>query len=500
VQVDVMTTKKRGILLVYPPITKLERYSSAMGAAGGEQIPLGLYYLAAFVRQRGFDVDVIDAETQGLTNDDIIDRMREERFQVLGISSTTVAFHRARQLAEAVKDALPGTITVVGGPHVSSQPEHPMRFPAFDFALRNEGEQTLAELLDSVLGNGQTVSEIRGLVHRSNGQTVVNPPRPNVEDIDSLPLPAYDLIPDLGKYTPPPCNYKASPVANIITTRGCPNQCTFCDNNTFGRKLRIRSPESVVQEIELLMRSFGVREIAFVDDTFTIKPQRIYEIFELLRAKGLKFPWTCMARIDTVDEGLLRYMRENGCWHVSFGIESGDQNVLREIRKNITLEAVERVTELCHKLRILTKGFFMVGHPTDTAESIDRTIAFATRLKLDDVVVTINTPMPGSYQYEHAHEHGTLDVSDWSWFNYHNPVFVPNGLTREVLLTKHREFYRKFYLRPRIMWRYCRSFLGPTGPARLGKILSASRFLFQDCSKHRRRADYVATRPDVVTG
>lgn len=181
-----------------------------------------------------------------------------------------------------------------------------------------------------------------------------------------------------------------------------------------------------------------------MDDTFTLRPRRIYEIFDLTRARGLRFPWTCMSRINTVDEDLLSYMKKNGCWHISFGIESGDAGVLREIRKNIQLRNVERVTDICHRLGILTKGFFMVGHPGDTAETIDQTIAFATRLKLDDVVVTINTPMPGSQQYEHADEYGRLDVSDWSRFNYHNPVFVPHGLTREVLLAKHREFYRRF--------------------------------------------------------
>lgn len=475
-----MTTKRRGILLVYPPITKLERYSSAMGAVGGEQIPLGLYYLASFVRRHGFDVDVVDAEARGLTNEDLIALLREGGFPVLGISSATVAFHRACQLAQAIKAALPGTTIIVGGPHVSSQPEHPMTIPAFDFAVRNEGEETLLELLEAVLDRGQKVEDIRGLIYRRQGRAVVNPPRPYVEDIDSLPLPAYDLITDLGRYTPPACNYKASPVATIITTRGCPNQCTFCDNNTFGRKLRMRSPQSVVQEIELLIRSYGVREIAFVDDTFTLKPRRIYGIFDLTRARGLRFPWTCMSRINTVDEDLLSYMKKNGCRHVSFGIESGDAGVLREIRKNIQLRDVERVTDICHRLGILTKGFFMVGHPGDTAETIDQTIAFATRLKLDDVVVTINTPMPGSQQYEHADEYGRLDVSDWSRFNYHNPVFVPHGLPREVLLAKHREFYRRFYLRPRILWRYFRSFLRATGPRRLLKILSASRFLVQD--------------------
>ncbi|MCK4602983.1 MAG: radical SAM protein [Phycisphaerae bacterium] len=465
-------------LLVYPPITRLERYGSAIGAAGGQQIPLGMYYLAAYLRSKGYETDVIDAETLDSTNEDIIAHLRVGEFNIMGISSTTVAFHRAYELAKAAKAASPETIIVLGGPHISCLPRHAMEFGVFDFAIRNEGEETLAHLLD-VLARDKDFSKVAGLIFRRDGQVVVNPQRPYVEDIDSLPMPAYDLIGDIRKYAPPPCNYKLLPVANIITSRGCPNQCTFCDNSTFGRKVRMRSAEGIVDEIELLIRTYGVREIAFVDDTFTIRPKRIYEIFDLARARGLRFPWTCMSRINTVDEKLLRYMKENGCWHISFGIESADETVLKTIRKNISLPDVERVVDICHQFGILTKGFFIVGHPTETVETIDKTIDFATKLKLDDVVVTINTPIPGSYQYEHVDEYGCLDTSSWSQFNYWKPVFVPHALTRELLLAKHKEFYRKFYLRPRIIWRYFKSLFSPTGMRRLGQLVGSSRFLFQ---------------------
>lgn len=462
---------------MYPPITRLERYSSVIGSGGGLQIPLGIFYLASCLRDNGFEADVLDAEAGRLNYDDIIEYLRLGGFGVLGISTTTVAFHRSLELAQKVKTVLPETIIVVGGPHVSSQPTHPMEFDVFDFAVRNEGEETLVELM-KVINTGGDLEKICGLIFRRDGDIIVNEKRPYIEDIDTLPLPAYDLVADFKRYTPPPCNYKRLPVANIVATRGCPNQCTFCDNNTFGRKTRMRSAENIVAEIEMLVTYYGVREIAFVDDTLTIRPKRIYEIFDLTRSKGLQFPWTCMARINTVDENLLRYMKQNGCWHISFGIESGDQHILKEIRKNIKIEDVERVVSICHKLGILTKGFFIVGHPLETVETIDKTIDFARGLKLDDVVVTINTPIPGSYQFEHAREYGTLDDTSWLKFNYWNPVFIPHGLTEQVLLAKHKQFYRKFYLRPRILWRYFLSFLSPTGLKRLISLLLASRFLF----------------------
>jgi radical SAM superfamily enzyme YgiQ (UPF0313 family) len=466
------------VLLIYPPITRYERYSSAIGSSGGRQIPLGVLYLASYLRREGIEADVIDAEAGQLPNSAIIERIKADGIGLVGISTTTVAFHRALELAEVVKAELPKTLIVIGGPHISCQPSESMNYEVFDFAAQNEGEQTLLELVNAI-ESGSDFNRIKGLIFRQNGRIVVNQKRDYIEDIDSLPIPAYELIPDFKRYNPPPCNYKSKPVANIITSRGCPNQCTFCDTSVFGRKARIRSAENIVSEIELLTSRYGVKEIAFVDDTFTIRPSRIYELFELAKSKGLSFPWTCMARINNVDEKLLSFMKDNGCWHISFGIESGDEQILREIRKNIDLQNVERVIDSCHRLGILTKGFFIIGHPLETIQTIDKTINLAKRLKLDDVVVTLNTPLPGSYQYEHAAEYGRLVETDWSKFNMWNPVFVPTGLTEQVLINKHREFYRKFYLRPRIIYRYFKSFFRPTGPKRLLSLLGALRFLIE---------------------
>jgi radical SAM superfamily enzyme YgiQ (UPF0313 family) len=328
--------------------------------------------------------------------------------------------------------------------------------------VRHEGEVTLAELLERLEG-GRDPGDLPGLVHRRDGEIKVNPPRPYIQDLDSLPLPAFDLIEDFDVYAPPLFHYKERPVGSVITSRGCPYECTFCEKTTFGNRLRLRSARSVVDEIELLVRRHGVKEISFSDDTFTLNRRRVYEIFDDVRARGLEFPWTCMARMDrTVDEPLLRYMRDNGCWYILFGIESGDPEILREIKKKIDLDDVRRIIDICHRLGIVSKGFFIVGHPRETPESIERTIKLACDLKLDYINVTINTPMPGSYQYEHVEEYGTIDISDdtWSQYGYWHPVFVPHGLTPDLLTTKHKEFYSRFYFRPRAAVRFLRNVLG----------------------------------------
>jgi radical SAM superfamily enzyme YgiQ (UPF0313 family) len=466
------------VLLIYPPISKMERYSSAIGSAGGNQTPLGVFYLAAYLRRHGHEVEVIDGEANALTADDIVARAKQFRPDLLGISSTTVAFHRSLEVAGALKEHWPELPIVLGGPHASSNVRHAMSFPAFDFAVVGEGEITLEALAGAIAAGGE-LSAVEGLAFRRDGELIVNPPRPRVMDLDSLPFPAYDMIPNLAVYTPPPCNYKKRPVANVITSRGCPNACTFCDRSVFGQRLRQRSASNIAAEIEELYRTYGVREIAFVDDTFTIRPERMRELFAVLAEKKISFPWTCMSRINTVDRELLAFMRAQGCWHISFGIESGSEDILCCIKKNISLKQVRQVVACCRELGIRTKGFFMLGLPGETLETMEQTTQLALELPLDDVVVTINTPIPGSQQYDEAEQYGSLDKTDWSKFNYWCPVFVPSGLTRELLLEKHKDFYRRFYLRPRILWRYGLSFLSPSGPRRFWSLCRTLPFLFR---------------------
>jgi len=469
--------ERRKIVLIYPPVTKLERYSSKIGAAGGEQIPLGIFYVAAYLRNHGWNAQVIDAETEKLTAEQIVSRIRDFGARWIGISSTTVAFHRAIELATVIKKETPCSTVLLGGPHVTSNVNQAMSYEVFDYGILREGEITALELLDALI-DGLPPDNIKGIAYRdSERKLVVTSNREYIADLDSLPFPAYDLIPDITSYAPPPSNYKTTPVINMITTRGCPHQCTFCDNNVFGRKYRERSAENIFMEIKFLQEKYGIREIAFVDDTLLISKQRIFKLFELLDAANLQFSWTCASRINNVDYEFLKFIKSKGCWAIAFGIESGDQGILKTIKKDISLDRARDVIHWCRTLGIKTKGFFIIGHPTESIETINKTIALACELELDDVLVTFNTPIPGSRQYAEVHKYGTLYKTDWSQFNYWHPVFVPFGLTQDILFQKHREFYRRFYLRPRMMWRYFLSFLSKGGFRRLLAILKASRYI-----------------------
>jgi anaerobic magnesium-protoporphyrin IX monomethyl ester cyclase len=465
------------IMLVYPPISLWERYSSDIGHSGGRQIPLGVYYLASYVRQGGHEVRVIDGEAQEMAVSDIVRKVLEYKPDIIGISSTTVAFQRALETAREIKTHIPEVPVVIGGPHVTAVGEEVLNYPEIDFAILGEGEETLKDLLDTLAGCG-SVSLIKGLAYRNGTMPTINASRPFIGNLDSIPFPAYDLIADFRLYNPPPTNYKRLPVANVVTSRGCPNQCTFCGHSAFGRTLRQRSPENIAGEIALLYHRYHVREIAFVDDTFTIHPERIFDLFHILNSMNISFPWTCMSRINTVNFETLKFMKDHGCWHISFGIESGDEEILRLIKKNISLEETKKVVNWCHQLGIRTKGFFIIGNPGETMATIEKTIQLALSLPLDDVVVTLNTPFPGTNQYQTAGDYGKMGIYDWSRFNMWNPVFIPHGLTEDMLIAKHKEFYCRFYLRPRVIYRYALSFLSRVGFRRAMSVVLSLPFLF----------------------
>ncbi len=440
------------ITLIYPNISKQERYGSKIGESGGSQQPLGILYLASYLRSNNFSVKLIDAECENLSNEQILNICTSFKTDIYCISTTTVVFSKAISLAEYIKEYTPDIPVVVGGPHISGDPINSMKHTCFDIGVIGEGEATLLEIANSYR-NGKTLDNINGIIYRRNGEIVKNSPRELINNLDDIPLPARDLLPPLVRYLPPPINYKGVPCATIITSRGCPYSCTFCDKNTFGSKYRIRSAENVIEEIKHLIKHYSIKEIAFVDDTFNINNKRLNRLFDLLRENNIRLPWTCMARINTTSYEQLRAMKEAGCWHISFGIESGNKDIIKLIKKGIDLDYTRQVIRWCKELGIQTKGFFMIGHPGETKETIKDTIDFALSVPLTHIVATINTPLPGSWNYDNVEKFGTMSTIDWSKHNYWIPVFIPHGLTEEYLQKKHAELNRRFYFRSSVILR-----------------------------------------------
>lgn len=457
----------KDVVLINPYITSAERYGRDIGDIGGHQMPLGIYYLAAYLLRHDVKVDLIDAESLLLVHDTVVDILKKSSVKIVGITSTTVAFRNARSLAEMIRKELPHIIIIIGGPHMTAMPVATMLCRAFDYGIAREGEIALTMLVRYLLHDDGLLVDIPNLYYLEE-EVVCTHRNENSKDLDSIPFPARQLCPDVSLYKPPIGAFRQLPVMSMITSRGCPYECIFCDNNTFGRTTRFHSAEYVVAEIKELVSAYGAKEIAFLDDTFVLDKKRLYKIFKILDQEKVKLSWTCMTRVNNLDYKLLEYMRDNGCWQIRIGIESGNQKVLDFIKKGITLEQVTDVAHWCSKLGILTSGFFIIGHHIDTQQTIQETIEFAASLPLTDVIATINTPIPGTESYAIVREYGEYDESDWTSLNYWTPVFVPYGLTREFLLAKQAELYRRFYFRPSVLFRQL---------AKINSLPSLSKFL-----------------------
>lgn len=435
------------ILLVNPPLSVEEQRNPVVSNLFANAMPLGILYIASYGIERGLNIQAIDAPAERMTLDDAMAKIKKFAPDVVGITTTTPVFHRAIALARAVKTWGPSVVTVVGGPHINAAPITSMMNKCFDIACLGEGEITFYELV-TALARGESPDHIPGLIFRGGSGIIrFTAPRQHLMDLDQLPFPARNLLnPKL--YTSLPTDVKYLPKFTVLATRGCPFHCTFCDHAAGGEKYRTPSPKYMVDELEMLEKQYKAREVAFVGSTFTAKAEKAEEMCNLILERGLKLQWTCSTRVDVVSERLLTLMKKAGCWCIRFGVESGSQKILNQIRKGITKEQITKAINLCEKVGICTKAFFIVGHPMETIQTMEETIDFACSLPLTDITVQLNTPLPNTHQYATAHEFGHIPSVDYSKYSFFSPVFIPNGLTAEDLAYYHKEFYRRFFWRP----------------------------------------------------
>jgi len=443
------------VILINPPLTMEERYG-VLAKAGSKLPPLGLCNLAAVVRKTGADVSIIDAPALGFGMKETLDMVEAFNPDLIGITAVTISINKAAQLAKHIKERAFQSPVILGGPHVTAIPEETLnRFPQFDIAVIGEGEETLRELVSKL--NGQlNLEEINGIAFRKNGHISLSPPRPFIENLDKLPLPAWDLLPNFPEIYPPSAmRSHRFPTASIITSRGCPyGKCTFCDTACFGRKYRYHSPEYVITIIKDLINRYGVKDVSFYEDNFNASPKRAAKICEMIINEKFDLTWSFDSRIDNIKSlEQLKTYKEAGCWQICYGIESGNQKILDGVKKNVSIEKIRQVVEWTVEAGMHVKGFFMMGLPLETEKTLEDTINFARELPLTYAHVTFTTPLPGSELYRTAHKYGTFN-NDWSKMNMWAPVFIPYGVTEELLQKKKKRFFRKFYLRPRMFYTF----------------------------------------------
>jgi anaerobic magnesium-protoporphyrin IX monomethyl ester cyclase len=456
------------MLLIYPPFTVKERYGNRpIGKVGGHLPPLGLAQLAAFIREQGYRVDLLDAVALDLSVDEVVEWVCARKPRAVGFTALTSSFHRAAAVASSIRESQPDILTLVGGPHASAVPQTVMsENSCFDILVVGEGELTLMEIMEryrqagyarnKVLKDHDNLGEIAGIVFRNKGEISQTVPRPLITNLDILPLPARDLLP-MDRYIPLPNQYRRLPVVHMTTTRGCPHDCSFCSASAvFGHRMRRRSVDRVMEEIKDAVRHYNAREISFWDDTMTQNRKWLVTFCDALEQSGLDLTWTCYARVDTMDPHLLAKMKKAGCFNIFYGFEAGSQELLDLVDKRVRVEDSIRACRWTREAGIEVRGSFMLGLPGETPALARQTINFALQLDPDYAQFCLTTPYPGTRLYDQAEKFGRLstELSDYHGWK---AVFVPYGYNSpEELLAMERRAMIRFYFRPRYWLRTAR--------------------------------------------
>ncbi|NQT25385.1 cobalamin B12-binding domain-containing protein [candidate division KSB1 bacterium] len=439
------------VLLINPPSENeiIGNNPEIIEEERGNNPPLGLLYIAGYLEVNSdYTVRVLDCQVEELTYPQIETRLSQMDFDVVGMTAMSFTLLDVMKTIHIVKQINPNACIVLGGPHPHLFPNETLALDGVDFVILGEGEKTFLELLHN-LEKPDELFKIPGIVFRSGNQIINTGNPPFIEDLDALPFPARHLTP-YQKYDS--LLAKRTPVTIMMTSRGCPYQCAFCDRPQLGKRFRARSTLNVVDEIEACIK-MGIHEFIMYDDTFTVKKDRAKGICDEIVRRKLDIGWDIRARVDTIDEELLIKLKQAGCRGIHYGVEAGTEKILKVLNKGITLDCVEEVFRMTRKHGLMTLAYFMIGSPGETREDILQTFAFSRKLDADFVHMTILTPFPGTKIYFDGMSSGIIDRDYWREFA-ENPThdFIPPHWNENFTLDELRELlvygYKQFYTRP----------------------------------------------------
>lgn len=421
---------------------------------------LGLCSLTAVLRRDGCEVRQIDAYAEDLTESAFMDRVNDYGPDVVGITSTTPFFDMAARACRAVKKVRADLPVILGGPHVTVMKRDALALDTVDYGVMGEGERVLPDLLRSI-GRGEEPSHVPNVLYKRGEDIIMTERVQDSFDLDSLPMPDRSDLP-LDRYYDSLSLHKRA--MSLMTTRGCPYRCLFCEEDVRGGRYRERSVPKVLEEIRHIVNDLGFKEILMYDDTFTVNRRRVVEICEGLLEENLKVAWDCRTRVDRVDPDLLALMRRAGCHRISFGVESASNRVRDILRKGITDEQIRSAFRWSRQAGIRTIAYFMIGTPGETRAEILQTVDYARRIGPDIAHFCITAPYPGTDLYRLGVAEGYVPADYWE--NYVRgggilkaqiPYFVSDEYGREDLDKLLKRAYRHFYVRPAFMWRRLRS-------------------------------------------
>lgn len=418
--------------------------------------PLGLGYVAAALEADGHEVDLVSLTTLPVPRvSDLQDAVRRFRPDVVGHTVLSPSAGSSRTVFQAVRAVDAHPVLVAGGAHPTALPRHSLTWLGADVAVMGEGENTLRELVRALEG-GEDLSAVQGIAYRENGGIHQTPPRPFQRDVDALPVPAWHLIrPEAYPQVPPQGMLKSPPATMMITSRGCPYECSFCASfRTMGRAHRLRDPGRVVDEMEILRDRHGIREIMLVDLNFTFTRRHAVEVCEEMLRRDFRITWKPLAgfRIDHVDEDLLRLFKRTGCYQVIFGIESFNACSLERLNKDLDVAIVQDRIRMAKRMGLNTASFFIVAMPGETESEVRHTMRMARKSSLDFAGFFCWTPMPGAADWEAFEKTIDLDHFTWERLNYDEAAYsdrIPRKRLKRLLFLGHFLFYAN----PGRMWK-----------------------------------------------
>ncbi len=442
-------------LLINP--SYFRTYGSNEGGIAFPVYPiLSLAVLGGAVKERGHQLKIVDLSYRTYDPDLIRQLILDERPDVVGITATTPLANQMRDISCIVKDISSDIITIGGGAHPSALPYETMRESALDMVAAGEADYVIADLLDN-----KAPADIPGLYWRKNNQIYSNPPKELLEDLNQLPIPAWEEYPRECNSRVTKIIARYSPATTVEFSRGCLFSCDFCGSkNTMGRGYRKKSPERCAEELSMI-QGLGYREAVLVDDIFTSDNNWASEVCEAIIRKNIKMAWTCTngIRVDSANIELFRLMKRAGCYRVYFGFESGNEEVMRAFGKGgrATLEKGVEAVEMAREAGLEPNGFFMVGLTGDTESTMQDTIDYARRVRLDTMKCGMATPYPGTPMFSRLRREGRIKTLDWDNYTVYNKaenIYEHPNLEWEVIKRYFRNFYAEAYFKnPAYMWR-----------------------------------------------
>lgn len=448
-------------LLIAPPFSNVYGNFKSMMKYGFLNPPMGLCYLSASLKRAGHQALVLDCEAQGLNITRIYEIVDREKPDLIGLTATSPELANALTIAAELK-AKHSIPIVFGGVHVTIFKDQLLREnPAVDFGVIGEGEEIIVELLEA-LDQPQKFLDIQGLIFREGDDIRVNPLRPLIQDLNGLPFPDRSgQTPDLYFRNVPSVGYQTT--AAFMSSRGCPCHCTYCaiDQIPGWRRVRYRSAQNVVDEIEFLVKELHIKHISFNDDVLTMNRARVYDICEEIHRRNLQFTWEGLSRADCVDLNLLKTMRAAGFVRISYGIESGNPDILKSTCKNETLEQISEAFRITRQAGIIARGSLIIGLPFENRRTVEDSFRFVNNLEgIDQVIINILQPYPGTKVRELVQQGvggSRLLADDMSELRrFGNASVEVNDLTRNRLIMLQKIGLLRFYLRPRVIWRHLR--------------------------------------------